>query len=268
MKHSGMYSDTSQGSGGAGRGVNPWTDSHIQSKNTFLHVSEPLAVTVAGFLAVRWTTSDPTSSRSSSCNSSRTEDESVEMKMVKGGDTFHKVKSSFTSSTLNSSFQAEASVPGARSTSREWGPSASGSNSEQPPEQHEIPIEEEGRLMSIGSINHGLATSICKPCIFVRKETLCHLADQCRFCHFPHHENKGKIRLRQAKSKRDRYKKVLADLAGKISQDPSQYKPETIQLPASITKNELVKDRMLLRLQDFAASLAPSQPSQASSQYQ
>jgi len=104
--------------------------------------------------------------------------------------------------------------------------------------------------MSIGSVLHAQGT--CRPCIFVRKETACLSGVQCRFCHFPHHDKTGKIRLRPCKDKRDRYKKILNNLADQIAENPDNFAPEAVQLPTSIAKNEYVKQRMLSRLSDVA----------------
>lgn len=69
-------------------------------------------------------------------------------------------------------------------------------------------------LPSIGSAAHESQT--CKPCLFVHSKVGCHKAASCEFCHFRH---RRKERARPCKSKRERYRNLIARKAGEGDSD-------------------------------------------------
>lgn len=68
-----------------------------------------------------------------------------------------------------------------------------------------IPEDQNGKLMSLGSRHHPLGT--CKPCLFVRTTVGCANGVACPFCHFKHKRSEGR---KPCKSKRDRYRRIVA----------------------------------------------------------
>lgn len=60
-------------------------------------------------------------------------------------------------------------------------------------------------LPSVGSGGH--ETQTCRPCLFVHTEAGCHKGASCGFCHFRH---RRKERARPCKSKRERYRSLIA----------------------------------------------------------
>lgn len=62
-----------------------------------------------------------------------------------------------------------------------------------------IPHDEEGYMMSLGSILH--AVDSCKPCAFWRRGT-CHKKELCTYCHFEHDISRIPKRTRKSKGKR------------------------------------------------------------------
>lgn len=69
----------------------------------------------------------------------------------------------------------------------------------------QVPVDEDGKATSIGSVDHH--TGRCKPCLFVHTNIGCQKSHACQFCHFVH---KRKNKSRPCKGKRDRYKKLIS----------------------------------------------------------
>merc|ERR1719277_898297 len=71
----------------------------------------------------------------------------------------------------------------------------------------------------------------------------------CSFCHFPHKRGRRKNKLRPCKGKRDRYRKLVSRLTTQIAADPDSFNLETVELPPSIASNEVVKSKLMTKMQ-------------------
>jgi hypothetical protein len=67
----------------------------------------------------------------------------------------------------------------------------------------QVPLNEQGKLTSAGSINHPTA---CSPCLFVHGAVGCQRGLMCNFCHFVHTR---KHKLMPSRVKRDRYRQLV-----------------------------------------------------------
>lgn len=109
----------------------------------------------------------------------------------------------------------------------------------------EIPCDENGQLMSIGSIGHGNGT--CKfPCAFVQREKGCVHGSSCDFCHFIHDQ---KSRSRPCKGQRIRYRRQLERLMGELEKSPEEFDANQLDLPPSIVGKEALKAKLFARLE-------------------
>lgn len=113
-----------------------------------------------------------------------------------------------------------------------------------------IPVDEFGRLTSIGSMTH--ISGECKPCLFVHTVGGCQGGLLCEFCHFSH---KRKAKPRPCKGKRDRYRKLLAKLEKTIEENLDTWNEHTVELPPSIRGNPSLRSKMMDRLRGYAENV-------------
>lgn len=111
----------------------------------------------------------------------------------------------------------------------------------------QVPLDDNGNPTSIGSIGH--ATGNCTVCIFVHTVPGCSNGISCTFCHFEHRRPRRKNKMRPCKGKRDRHLKFLTRLKGMIESDPHSFNMEEVELPPSIATNEVVKAKLLAKVQ-------------------
>lgn len=97
-----------------------------------------------------------------------------------------------------------------------------------------------GMLPSRGSDKH--ASGKCKPCMFARLED-CAEGANCRFCHLPHVN--PKIKIRQCKGKRERFKKLASRLSQRIDEDPDCFDPEHVEMPPSVARNLVLRTKLI-----------------------
>jgi len=111
----------------------------------------------------------------------------------------------------------------------------------------QVPLDDNGNPTSIGSIGH--ATGNCTVCIFVHTMPGCSNGIACSFCHFEHKRPRRKNKMRPCKGKRDRHLKFLTRLKGMIESDPHSFNIEEVELPPSIATNDVVKAKLLAKVQ-------------------
>jgi len=130
----------------------------------------------------------------------------------------------------------------------------------------QVPIDDEGRLTSLGSSKH--LEGKCQPCAFcdvvgspvalgVGSAAECAAGILCRYCHFPH-TSRPKVRLRPCKGRRERYRKVLTDLKPKIEEHPEKFDDnldvDEIELvPDWIRRHSLIKEQLRSWVVSYAA---------------
>lgn len=110
-----------------------------------------------------------------------------------------------------------------------------------------VPLDSNGEPTSIGSIGH--ATGTCKVCIFAHSKPGCSNGVACSFCHFVHKRGRRKNKLRPCKGKRDRYRKLLNRLTNLIECDPCSFNMDKVELPPSIASNEVVRAKLMAKIQ-------------------
>jgi len=74
----------------------------------------------------------------------------------------------------------------------------------------------------------------------------------CSACQLPHKRGRRKNKLRPCKGKRDRYRKLLTRLTSQIEVDPYSFDVDAVQLPPSIAANEVVRSKLLAKVQMHA----------------
>jgi len=118
----------------------------------------------------------------------------------------------------------------------------------------EVPIDEEGKETSIGSVGH--STGLCKPCLFVRSKQGCVNMTSCMFCHFPH-RRKGKPRT--CKGKRDRFRKRIEYIEQRIEADPllmlhnpNYLEDLVVEIAPSVALNKPLKAKVLAKMGQHA----------------
>lgn len=215
----------------------PWKHHHVIVNNTFINISPPLSETATGWVQVRRQISDPTSSRSSSLSSSqshsgdpRQASADVRRNACRGARSSrdrHQPDSSDSDDGKCSGSSARGATKGAK---------------EYKQKEPELSPLDRAALHERGQ---------CKPCAFHSTESGCVLADECRFCHFPHKVT-GKIRLRPCKGKRMRTKKMFNRLGEQVAADPDGFDPEKLDLPPSLEQNTVLKSRLIGHLLDCA----------------
>jgi len=133
----------------------------------------------------------------------------------------------------------------------------------------QVPIDDEGRLTSLGSSKH--LEGKCQPCAFcdvvgspvalgVGSAAECAAGILCRYCHFPH-TSRPKVRLRPCKGRRERYRQVLTDLKPKIEEHPEKF-DENFAIDASELVPNWIKGHHLLKekLRSWVVSYAAKCP--------
>jgi hypothetical protein len=107
-----------------------------------------------------------------------------------------------------------------------------------------VPVDQNGKEMSIGSIGHDEGR--CRtPCAFAQREKGCFRGSRCNFCHYHHAE---RSRSRPCKGQRMRYRHQLEFLTSELTKSPETFDPNNVQLPPSIDGREAVKKRMFATL--------------------
>jgi hypothetical protein len=108
-----------------------------------------------------------------------------------------------------------------------------------------VPLNERGFPTSLGSIGH--YTQKCMPvCSFRQKSTGCANGVYCNFCHFTHGMKKRKVK--DGKSKRERYRKVKEDMMRQIEANPDSFILDSGSLPDCIAKDEWLMGKLRTRL--------------------
>jgi len=132
-----------------------------------------------------------------------------------------------------------------------------------------VPLDDEGRLTSLGSSKHLVGK--CQPCAFcdvvgspladgVGTAAECSSGIFCRYCHFQH-ASRPKVRLRPCKGRRERYRQVLTDLKPKIEEHPEKF-DENFAIDASELVPNWIKGHHLLKekLRSWVVSYAAKCP--------
>jgi len=103
-----------------------------------------------------------------------------------------------------------------------------------------LPLTDEGKLTSLGSLDH--ENNFCRPCLFVHTKVGCMNGPVCDFCHFPH---KRKNKPRPCKGKRDRYRKLISRMDQLNDQHPDQWivQAPLKELPPSNAGSQVRPDR-------------------------
>lgn len=114
-------------------------------------------------------------------------------------------------------------------------------SSEVPGTEPAIPLDPDGLLTSVGSLNH---PSSCKPCTFFQRGE-CNRGTACVFCHFHH---AGGKKAQPCKARRDKYRNLVARLFAEIDANPEGFDVDSIELPMSICSLDYVKEKFRLRL--------------------
>jgi len=112
-----------------------------------------------------------------------------------------------------------------------------------------IPLDSDGNFTSLGSAGH--ASGNCKVCLFAHSKAGCTNGMYCNFCHHYHKRPKRKNKLRPSKGKRDRYRKLVQHLTGKIKDQPDTFDMNTVELPPSIASSEAMKSKLFAKLLPF-----------------
>mmetsp|Transcript_123431 Transcript_123431/g.310783 ORF Transcript_123431/g.310783 Transcript_123431/m.310783 type:complete len:353 (+) Transcript_123431:43-1101(+) len=105
----------------------------------------------------------------------------------------------------------------------------------------DIPVDDDGNQLSIGSIAHSSET--CRPCSFAASPVGCHMGIFCRFCHFKH-PGKRRTRVRPCKGVRTRYRNLVAKLSSEAAADPETFRIIEDKLPLSIQCNTTKKSQL------------------------
>jgi len=115
----------------------------------------------------------------------------------------------------------------------------------------QVPLGEDGQPTSIGSIGH--TTGSCQAaCAFAQRTRGCSNGAMCNFCHFPHkvkrQRQRHKVRPRPCKGKRDKYRKHWEDLKNQMEENPAEFDPDSVELPASISTYDRLRAKLVTRL--------------------
>lgn len=115
----------------------------------------------------------------------------------------------------------------------------------------QVPLGEDGQSTSIGSIGH--ANGSCQAaCAFAQRKRGCANGQMCDFCHFPHkvtrQRQRHKVRPRPCKGKRDKYRKHWEELKNQVEENPAEFDPEKVELPASISTYDRLRAKLVTRL--------------------
>jgi hypothetical protein len=110
-----------------------------------------------------------------------------------------------------------------------------------------IPVDENGNKMSIGSILHDKE---CTPCAFLSRKKGCVSGVLCSFCHFSHDDSKSKQRNRPrpCKGQRLRYRRQFSRFKEAVEDAPEEFDLNELELPPSIAGNEHLKSKFFSRL--------------------
>jgi len=109
----------------------------------------------------------------------------------------------------------------------------------------QVPCDEYGQQMSIGSIGH--ENGMCgSPCVFSSREKGCMKGVRCEYCHFPHEK---KSRMQPCKGRRIRNRDQKERLMDELDRSPETFDVKTLQLPSSITDHELTQTRLFAALE-------------------
>lgn len=109
----------------------------------------------------------------------------------------------------------------------------------------QVPRNERGFPTSIGSIGH--YNQRCKEvCAFIHRPKGCANGVYCNSCHFSHGLRKRKVK--DGKSKRDRYRKLKEDMMNQIEASPDDFNFHSTALPECIAKDERLKGKLMNRL--------------------
>jgi hypothetical protein len=109
----------------------------------------------------------------------------------------------------------------------------------------QVPRNERGFPTSIGSIGH--YNQRCKEvCAFIHRPKGCANGIFCSCCHFSHGLRKRKVK--DGKSKRDRYRKLKEDMMNQIEAAPDEFQFDSTCLPECIAKDERLKGKLMNRL--------------------
>lgn len=103
------------------------------------------------------------------------------------------------------------------------------------------------QLPSAGSSAH--AEGACRPCAYVRSTVGCRFDSSCGFCHVAEHE----ARARPCKGKRERLKRTMLVIEGRLVDDPGLLHRGGLRLPASIDRSPRARARMMDHLECLAA---------------
>lgn len=122
----------------------------------------------------------------------------------------------------------------------------------------QVPLDDDGQPTSIGSIGH--ANGECKvPCTFVQRARGCVNGINCSFCHFHHKVKRArqrhKGRPRPCKGKRDKYRKHWEELKNRVEENPTEFDPEAVELPASISTYEKLRAKLVTRLKTHKSNV-------------
>lgn len=116
----------------------------------------------------------------------------------------------------------------------------------------QIPVDAQGRLLSVGSIPH--ATKTCKPC--ARFEvSRCDKGAMCDLCHYPH-PAASKRPVKPCKVQRDKYRRLVTALARKIEADHVNFDLETATLPNYVRTNPALYRKLSARVSEFCKIVA------------
>jgi len=103
---------------------------------------------------------------------------------------------------------------------------------------------------SLGSAGH--AERACRPCAFARSLAGCKFGAACNFCHLVA-EHPETVRMRPCKGKRERFKRTMAAIEGKIAQNPELLSNGGLSLPAFVDRNPQARARVMAQLAQVAA---------------
>lgn len=107
-----------------------------------------------------------------------------------------------------------------------------------------------GSYPSVGSAGHGLGK--CRPCAFARSSSGCKFGAECSFCHLVA-EHTEQVRMRPCKGKRERFKRAMAAIEGKVAQNPELLDDGALVLPAFVERNPHARERIMAQLAQVAA---------------
>jgi len=131
----------------------------------------------------------------------------------------------------------------------------------------ELVKKQTGSVTSIGSLLHSQGS--CRPCRYVISTRPCPDGLRCGFCHLLHDnlasnvasmmdsmampvDEEAHVGKRPCKTRREKYRKLVAACESQIREDPFGWSIESVQIPPSINGNLDLKNKFLMRLMSIA----------------